>query len=589
MSFPGVVIRMLCPDFGSSVPQHRVRTGLVAGFLRGLGCGALLSLVGATRIIVPDVGSRSGVGVTRSTPDTVVSAVEIRNTAVRAFKTAFTYFVWDGGLLSDELRGPLNGLTADDLPATMQPPGWWSYTARDLSRRLSSKDDRRLSERTDPADTTPDDDGQNWIQATHVAGFVEHVREAELDEGYVRLQGARAYLRTAIDTLATMASANRAGVNTWRSELYALDGYTEIMLADLFCSGVPLNSVKHVPLTWLHILPIRKIPAGDIEKDYYLQVLGVRNLAYPNAITQHQVEFRQSATTHHVYQDALAKFDTALALAGDSARVMNLARIGRGRVWLALGQYDSAAAAVVQVPRGFRSRLVAWLNVDPDGDEEVATVADREGRNGFPYISSGDPRTTVNWAPTDKVIRQVQMPAKFWQDCRRWNTTAWCDPQQRMASQTSAGLIPFTLASWEEAILIRAEAALHRPHLAPGDTTWLQWLNLLRATAPIPGMTQPDPAKLPPLTDPGNDHARIALLFAERAAWLFLTGHRQGDLRRLVRVYGWPQDQVYPTGPYVVPKGFVGQVGTYGTDITMPIPPLERANPYFHGCLDRGA
>ena len=38
-------------------------------------------------------------------------------------------------------------------------------------------------------------------------------------------------------------------------------------------------------------------------------------------------------------------------------------------------------------------------------------------------------------------------------------------------------------------------------------------------------------------------------------------GDPQGDLRRLIREYHWPQDQVYPTGPYIVPQGCVGQVG----------------------------
>ena len=42
-------------------------------------------------------------------------------------------------------------------------------------------------------------------------------------------------------------------------------------------------------------------------------------------------------------------------------------------------------------------------------------------------------------------------------------------------------------------------------------------------------------AKLGPLQDPGTPDGRVDLLFHERAFWLYLTGHRQGDLRRLIR------------------------------------------------------
>jgi len=45
-------------------------------------------------------------------------------------------------------------------------------------------------------------------------------------------------------------------------------------------------------------------------------------------------------------------------------------------------------------------------------------------------------------------------------------------------------------------------------------------------------------AELAALTDPGTAEARVDLLFRERAFWFFLTGHRQGDLRRLIRQYG---------------------------------------------------
>jgi hypothetical protein len=71
-------------------------------------------------------------------------------------------------------------------------------------------------------------------------------------------------------------------------------------------------------------------------------------------------------------------------------------------------------------------------------------------------------------------------------------------------------------------------------------------------------------------------------MFRERAFWLFGTGHRLGDLRRLVRQYGRGSETVFPTGNYF--KG-----GLYGTDVNIPVPFEERNNPNFTGCLDRGA
>lgn len=85
---------------------------------------------------------------------------------------------------------------------------------------------------------------------------------------------------------------------------------------------------------------------------------------------------------------------------------------------------------------------------------------------------------------------------------------------------------------------------------------------------------QVDDADLAPLTAPTTAAAARDMLFSERAFWLFLTGHRLGDLRRLVYQYGLPQDAVYPTGDYH--KG-----GVYGSDVVFPLDFDESNNPNF--------
>jgi hypothetical protein len=94
------------------------------------------------------------------------------------------------------------------------------------------------------------------------------------------------------------------------------------------------------------------------------------------------------------------------------------------------------------------------------------------------------------------------------------------------------------------------------------------------------------------LTDPGATDARVDLLFKERAYALFLTGHRLGDLRRLVRQYGRTAASVFPVGPYgfdpATPRG-ANAGGSYGTEVNFPVPSDEENNPNFSGCLDRNA
>lgn len=126
------------------------------------------------------------------------------------------------------------------------------------------------------------------------------------------------------------------------------------------------------------------------------------------------------------------------------------------------------------------------------------------------------------------------------------------------------------MADGIEARLIEAEAQLRANDLAGMTTT----LNDLRAFFPDFGLGN--------LAQPGIQAEAVDLLFAERAFWLYATGHRLGDMRRLVRWYGRTADQVFPTGTYI--KG-----GDYGSDVNLPIPQEEQNNPNSVGCLDRNA
>jgi hypothetical protein len=98
------------------------------------------------------------------------------------------------------------------------------------------------------------------------------------------------------------------------------------------------------------------------------------------------------------------------------------------------------------------------------------------------------------------------------------------------------------------------------------------------------------------LPDPGTDSGRVSLMFRERAFWLFGTGTRLGDLRRLIRQYGRDQSTVFPTGPYA--PAHQSQLPTpipnYGTDVNLTLPTaaglaaylgVPMTNPNYKGCL----
>jgi hypothetical protein len=133
------------------------------------------------------------------------------------------------------------------------------------------------------------------------------------------------------------------------------------------------------------------------------------------------------------------------------------------------------------------------------------------------------------------------------------------------------------LATGLEAALIVAEAQLH----AGQNGVWAGTLNTLRQTA----FTSAIPA-LPADSTTDNsvaDTSRVNVMFRERAFWLYLTGHRLSDMRRLIRQYGRTANHVFPSGLDAV----VG--APYGSSIEFPVSSDESNNPNSHGCLNNHA
>lgn len=264
--------------------------------------------------------------------------------------------------------------------------------------------------------------------------------------------------------------------------------------------------------------------------------------------------FMPPITTAQAYEHALVEIDSAMAAVGDSTRFLHFAQVTRARALLGLGRFEEAAAAAATVPTSYvMNGEYSGTNPGKPNRLRVSTasgttksVANGEGTNGLDFVSANDPRLPMARVGVAHDGRTVVYGATRYQ-----GTTA-----------------TIAIASGIEARLIEAEAALHA-----GDDRWLTILNDLRATQVTPAMA--------PLADPLTPEARVDLLFRERAFWLFGTGHRLGDMRRLVRQYGRDPETVYPVGDHPITGRYL-----QGTSLPFDITGEEWAGTGVTGCVD---
>jgi len=335
---------------------------------------------------------------------------------------------------------------------------------------------------------------------------IRQLPEPSTSYPYRNLQRARLDIERAIAAKQEFAPNPSSKI----AELFALSAYTRDFLGENMCPGIPLGEMMD------------------------------GNPLYGTPLS-----------TDELFDRAIADFDSALAYSTDSVRVMNFARIGRGRALLDRGRFSDAGGAMVAVPTAYLYQL-QYSAAQPNGVYNIVsvskwiTVSNREGINGLDFRSANDPRV-----PTTFVSKGLDGVTDVYAFARYSSTSS-----------------PIVLASGIEARLIEAEVMLKG-----GDANGaLQTLNALRAT--IPGLA--------PLAMQSTDAARLDQLFRERGFWLFATGHRLGDLRRLVRQYGRATESVFPTGPYKDGR-------TYGTDVSFPADIAQQDNPGYKGCTSRGA
>lgn len=356
--------------------------------------------------------------------------------------------------------------------------------------------------------------------ATDARNAVEILGGA-IDVNYQGLQKARAGLGQTIrkwQEVKTTAAAARDSL----AEMYAIRGYSEMLFGEGFCSGVPFSKV---------------LDNGDFE-------------------------YGDPLTTAQMFAVAAASIDSALANAS-SSNIRSLAAVAKGRVLVNQGQFAQAAAAVANVPTSYKyliyhSIATARQNNGIWNGTFIASprynVGTKEGINGIDYlVTPADPR--VPWVPSTRIgfdAFSTNLPTEM-----------------KYTTQGS----PVVLADGIEARLIEAEAALGgtASSTQASRDAMTTILNNLRAT----GLS----VVIAPLASPTAHDAAVDMLFKERAYWMWLTGHRLGDMRRLISQYGRSADKVFPVGGILYRPG-----SSYGTRTSLIVPVRERNNPKFKGC-----
>lgn len=318
------------------------------------------------------------------------------------------------------------------------------------------------------------------------------------------------------------------------AEMYFVRGYVENAIGEHYCNGLILSSV----------------------------VEGAEVYGTP-------------ITTTAAFQLALAHADSGLALitgttAGD-VRVRSALAVLKGRILLNLNRPADAAVAVAGVLTSFKYQM---LHSQTTNDNAIWTynntarrysVSTGEGGNGLDFATANDPRIPVCQGG-DNVCKTIGVSLT-----QRDDKSAFPIYVQRIWAVRDN---PVTIAGGVEARMIEAEAALKAGNAA----LMVQKLNQARTEGGVVGLAAT-------LADPGTDESRLNLVFRERGFWMFSTGHRVGDFRRLIKYYGRSAASVFPTGGWH--KG-----GNYGSDVNFPVPQAEENNPNItpgQACIDRAA
>jgi starch-binding outer membrane protein, SusD/RagB family len=379
-----------------------------------------------------------------------------------------------------------------------------------------------------------------------VAGF-----EEAGDTPLANLLAARVTLMTAIGLLKQYEPpTGRAKIGL----AYALIGYTELLAAEDYCAGLPLST-----------------------------------------LTTTGAVYGTPLTTDSLLGAAQVQFDSALTYANNDGTVLPLASVGYARTLLNRGNFAAADTVLHNVPTSFVYNAELQPGGYNNGGLTISDVYDYyrqyypcsningtsgKGQNGLNYTTANDPRLVFDTTVGETCDGYYGGQAD----------SVWYYPIKFGLISTG---VP--LATGVEARLIEAEVALH----AGAVGTWMSELNTLRTAGNMGGTYIPITGTIPMLQADSTTSApateQVDVMFRERAFWLYGTGMRLGDMRRLIRQYGRDQSTVFPVGPF--PNGnaptLPAPIPNYGTDVNLTLPTagsrLTDPNSAYKGCTSKAA
>jgi len=261
-------------------------------------------------------------------------------------------------------------------------------------------------------------------------------------------------------------------------------------------------------------------------------------------------------TKTQLWQEAKTRFDAAIAAAttANDATTLNLARVGRARTLLNLGQVSAAGTDAALVPAGFVVNAIANASGAVRVQNQVFVHTQVSNFSsvdpsyvGLTFGGVADPRVTVTVTTTKGSDGQTFI--------RR--VTKYAD---RGAS------IP--IARYNEARLILAEA-----NVAAGDLTGAVGIINALHTA----------AGLPAYNGTGQTAAQVlAQVVEERRRELFMEGQRLGDMNRYALPRLPADGGTFPNGGTYQSQACPG-ANAGGYPFGFPLPDVERNNnPNIH-------
>ncbi|HKO17059.1 MAG TPA: RagB/SusD family nutrient uptake outer membrane protein [Gemmatimonadaceae bacterium] len=268
---------------------------------------------------------------------------------------------------------------------------------------------------------------------------------------------------------------------------------------------------------------------------------GFCNTVFSTVNPDGSVSYGDPITPAQAFDSAITRFNdavTAAQAAGASgADILNLAYVGRARAALDKGDLPAARADAAKVPASFRFDMTA--DVTP-GRRYNRVWAQNGLASGGSYNEAASVDTAYH------SLNDPRVPVKSTGDTSRTKIPIWVQTKFPTADAH------IRIASGDEAQLIIAEA-----DLAANPSNSLAIINTFRARS--------GGSELPLLPTATAAQLKSALI-EERRREFFLEGQRLYDLIRF---------QIEPSPP--AGANFPGG-GTYGSQLCMPLPDVERFN-----------